>query len=456
MNKVPVLCAEMLTFFVLGLTWAFTIAIICLSFSGKFGGCTLAARLSGFGWREASTIGSLMSCKGYVFASLVPASLMDYDHRLVELIVLNVGLEAGILSPRVFSMFVLEALTLTFLTTPLVSALYPHELRVRASDLPGKRPVTRDEDGPDRESPLLAANDDWPWRYRFTVVLDKLEHVPGVLALTQLVLPKPPDPSAAMSVTSAAETIDLKKPEVVVNALRLIELSDRTSAVMKSSVADTLKDTDPLLGIFRMFGELNDLPVSTSLSVVPYEDLPHSVADHAARHASQLILLPWLPSTSQNPMEGDLTNLTPKASKYEYNPFEAFFGSLSKGDKSGSTTHSQFVRGVFAQSKSDVALFIDTGDRSGAGGSHHVFLPFFGGPDDRLALEFVVQLCLNPKMTATVVRYIKRDAEVPPLERPENAYLGDMAQVPSLPFPLATPKDHTIGIQSVSKPAPFR
>ena len=102
-----------------------------------------------------------------------------------------------------------------------------------------------------------------------------------------------------MSVTSVVETIDLKKPEVVVDALRLIELSDRTSAAMKSSAADTLKDTDPLLGIFRVFGELNDLSVSTSLSAVPHDDLPHSVADHAARHASQLVLLPWLPPTAQ-------------------------------------------------------------------------------------------------------------------------------------------------------------
>ena len=60
-----------------------------------------------------------------------------------------------------------------------------------------------------------------------------------------------------MSVTSVVETIDLKKPEVVVDTLRLIELSDRTSAAMKSSAVDPLKDTDPLLGIFRVFGELN-------------------------------------------------------------------------------------------------------------------------------------------------------------------------------------------------------
>lgn len=45
--------------------------------------------------------------------------------RLVELIVLNIGLAAGILSTRVFSMFVLEALVLTFFTTPMTLVFYP-------------------------------------------------------------------------------------------------------------------------------------------------------------------------------------------------------------------------------------------------------------------------------------------------------------------------------------------
>ncbi|KAI6006441.1 Sodium/hydrogen exchanger family-domain-containing protein [Pisolithus marmoratus] len=417
-----------------GITWAFTIAIASLSFTGKFGGCTLAAKLSGFGWREASTVGSLMSCKG-----------------LVELIVLNVGLEAGILSQTVFSMFVLEALTLTFLTTPLVSALYPPERRVRASGQLEKRAAAGPEDGTDSIDSGSPAKDD-PWRYRFTVVLDKLEHIPGVMALTQLILPTPSSPSGITSVTSTTETVDLKKPEITVDALRLIELSDRTSAVMKSSAADTLIYTDPLLGIFRMFGELNDLAVSTSLSVVPFDDFSHRVVDHASRHASQLVLLPWLPPTSsyQNSMEVEAVPATPKSMRFDHNPFEAFFGSFSKADKSASAMNSQFVRGVFAQSKSDVAVFIDTGDRSGAGSSQHVFFPFFGGPDDRLALEFVIQLCLNPRMTATVVRYIKRDVSTTHLEKPEGVHVHEGEQIPTIRS--LVQRDDTVSIRSTAFP----
>ncbi len=54
----------------LGTIWGFTAAICVLAFIGKFGGCALAARYTGFSWREASTIGTLMSCKGSVHPSI--------------------------------------------------------------------------------------------------------------------------------------------------------------------------------------------------------------------------------------------------------------------------------------------------------------------------------------------------------------------------------------------------
>ena len=329
-------------------------------------------------------------------------------------------------------MFILEALTLTFITTPLVTVLYPPECR-------GLRhladPNTQgDERGKFNEKASII-NEEQPWRHRFTVVLDKLDHIPGAMALTQLVLPPHSTPSDGMSTTTATanDTLDrFKMPEVTVEALQLIELSDRTSAMMKSSAADSLIHTDPVLGIFRMFGELNELAVTTSLSVVPYDDFARSVVEHAQRHASHLVLLPWVPpaaptviNTSDTSPSGGGT--TPKV---DHNPFDVLFGAGNKPDKSSSEMHSQFVRGVFSQSKTDVAVFIDASERVGArvGGCMHLFLPFFGGPDDRLALAFVVQLCLNSRMTATVVRMVRRDGVadgVEGLERPSMAHLED-------------------------------
>jgi hypothetical protein len=332
-------------------------------------------------------------------------------------------------------MFVLEALVLTFLTTPLVTTLYPLHLRIRASGTTSRFiNVAGSEDAVSHGQPREGDDDVCPQKTRFTVVLDKIEHLPGMMALTQLIKPADAhgtkngiDKTATTSISPDCTWSDPKKKtrNICIDALRLIELSDRTSAVMKSSATDTLLHTDPLLGIFRMFGELHELDISTSLSIVLYNDLASSVADYAMDNASQLILLPWLPPSARTHDLNESLPATPQAAAPSSNPFDTLFGS--KIDKSTSTIHSHFVRGVFSQSKTDVALFIDRGHAHGeVGSNHHIFLPFIGGPDDRLALDFVVQLCANPKITATVLRVVKKEIN-PDLKNPDPAYADDKA-----------------------------
>ena len=70
-------------------------------------------------------------------------------NSLVELIVLNVGFQANILNTRVFSMFVLHALVLTFITTPLTLWIYPLSARGLAAALPtvdGAKVESEDEE----------------------------------------------------------------------------------------------------------------------------------------------------------------------------------------------------------------------------------------------------------------------------------------------------------------------
>ncbi|KAJ7130639.1 Sodium/hydrogen exchanger family-domain-containing protein [Mycena epipterygia] len=393
-----------------GITWGYTIAICSLAFTGKFGGCTLAAKyIAGFSWRESSTIGSLMSCKG-----------------LVELIVLNVGLSAGILSQRVFSMFVLEALLLTFMTTPLVTVLYPPERRVRASGTGANFNNVAGADDDRREHRALRDG----MRTRYTFVLDKLEHIPGMMAMAQLIQPVTPVSSAAVSTLQderriSKSSVSLASSELLsIDALRLIELSDRVSAVMKSSASDSLLLSDPLLSIFRMFGRLHDLRISTALSIVTFDDLAYSVTEHARNNNSDMIMLPWLPTAAGHPSteptmfshEHEVPATPSGKAAGHYNPFDAMFKASGPNDKSASARHAHFVRGVFSKAGTDVALFVnqeDAGPASLTGSRQHLFLAFFGGPDDRLALEFVVQLCASPNVSATVLRMTKNELDAP-------------------------------------------
>ncbi|KAJ8488734.1 hypothetical protein ONZ45_g12924 [Pleurotus djamor] len=103
-----------------GKAWGFTILVCVLAFAGKFFGCGAAARLTGFNTRESCAVGTLMTCKG-----------------LLELIVINLGLQAQILTKIVFAMFVVHAMVLTFIITPLTALILPERVRSGLSKASG-------------------------------------------------------------------------------------------------------------------------------------------------------------------------------------------------------------------------------------------------------------------------------------------------------------------------------
>jgi Kef-type K+ transport system membrane component KefB len=89
-----------------GAQWLLCALIVLTACLGKFSGTAVAARLTGLGWRDASALGVLMNTRG-----------------LMELIVLNVGLDLKVISPRLFAMLVIMAVVTTFATTPILDAL---------------------------------------------------------------------------------------------------------------------------------------------------------------------------------------------------------------------------------------------------------------------------------------------------------------------------------------------
>ncbi|MGJ5628651.1 cation:proton antiporter [Nostoc sp. CALU 1950] len=86
--------------------WGITFLIIAIAILGKGIACMLAAKLAGENWRESATIGALMNARG-----------------LMELIILNIGLEQGIITPTLFTIMVIMAVITTLMASPLVAFL---------------------------------------------------------------------------------------------------------------------------------------------------------------------------------------------------------------------------------------------------------------------------------------------------------------------------------------------
>jgi Kef-type K+ transport system membrane component KefB len=91
--------------------WMYCGLIILVATVGKLGGSMLASWLSGMPVREAAGLGTLMNTRG-----------------LMELVILNIGLDIKVISPALFSMMVLMALFTTFMTTPVLEMICPDRL----------------------------------------------------------------------------------------------------------------------------------------------------------------------------------------------------------------------------------------------------------------------------------------------------------------------------------------
>ena len=99
--------------------WLVCGLLIAVACAGKFGGTLAAARLTGVPWRESAALAALMNTRG-----------------LMELIVLNIGLDLKIISPSIFAMMVLMAIVTTFLTSPLLDFIMskPEPARVDSTE----------------------------------------------------------------------------------------------------------------------------------------------------------------------------------------------------------------------------------------------------------------------------------------------------------------------------------
>lgn len=417
-----------------GITWAYVIGVIAVAFVGKFVGGTVAARLNGRLWRESCTIGVLMSCKG-----------------LVELIVLvsrglvflwmatnndkNIGLQAKILSTRVFTIFVVMALVTTFATTPITAALYPKEYQDK---LEAWRRGDIDWDGTrlsQDPSDVISSDEETPTSIRKLLVYIRFDTLPSLFTFVSLLgsgsqLPPTtkvhPSKQTAVSESEDSSIDSIRKHRPLeVHGVRLLELTERESSVMAVSESAEFTTRDPITNTFRTFGQLNNVAVSAGVVVIPERSYADTLVSKASDMSSDLILIPW--SETGGMSEQQL--LVPGSS------------SASTESKFAAGAHTTFISSVLksAPSTSNVGIFVNRGfggpsleksltrpkiERSASAWSlrsrtdgdaalsspvtdrsHHIFLPFLGGDDDRFALRFVLQLARSANVTATIVLF---------------------------------------------------
>ncbi|KAH7009980.1 Sodium/hydrogen exchanger family-domain-containing protein [Ilyonectria destructans] len=404
-----------------GTTWGYVIAVIACAFFGKIVGGSVAARLCNCLWRESFTIGALMSCKG-----------------LVELIVLNIGLQAGILSQRTFTIFVVMALVTTIATTPLTRWLYPVWYREKVDkwrrgeiDWEGNPLVTEAQASEHRMEEAL----DKAQTRRLTLHL-RLDALSGLFNLVALLgdakkasETSPPakdkEEDGAFAAGTAPPSVISMEPSrpptarpLEVHGVRLVELTDRTSSVMQSAELDEFANRDAVFSAFQTFSRLNGVAVAGQVSIIPTAAYAETISKRAEEAKSDFMLIPW---SSHGSLSEDNSSV----------PFEA----SSPNDRFFSKSYIDYVQGAIDRATCTTGIYINRGiedtslskrptlTRSPFTGlsvhSNHdgpvlrtpvdhdqrIFVPFLGGKDDRMALLFVLQLAHNPHVSITVAHF---------------------------------------------------
>ncbi|MBG1258908.1 cation:proton antiporter [Nostoc commune] len=245
--------------------WLLCALILGVAIAGKYIGTYVAARVSGISKREASALGWLMNTRG-----------------LTELIVLNIGLELGVISPLIFTMLVIMALVTTFMTSPLLEWTYPKKL------------IRLDVMEPELEAETSAASETSPHPFRILVAVANPSTQKGLVQL-------------AVSLAQPAVGIALNyRYPAIVNPLSLIEFEEDYAFESTPVEADRL--------IAQRRHQLQELintlePPETRSCVHPIVRISSNVARETAQIATleqaDLILVGWhRPAFSSNRLGG--------------------------------------------------------------------------------------------------------------------------------------------------------
>lgn len=405
-----------------GITWAYVVGVCACAFFGKIAGGTLAARLNGLVWRESFTIGCLMSCKG-----------------LVELIVLNIGLQAKILSTRTFTIFVVMALVTTFATTPLTTWLYPPWYQQKL-ELWKKGVI--DWDGnpiphPHEDSSESGDADALRKHYVASRILTylRLDGLPSIFTLVSLLgstrddqmevtVANPLGPSHDQkppvlgNVHALTSVTTLRRP-VQVHGLRLVELTERGSSVMKVSEIEAFAAHDPIIKAFGTFGQARDIVLSGQIAVVPEHSFSDTLLSHARELRSDFVLIPWsetgtmseYPSLWDQKPRDPLANrpfaalVTETFEKARHSCHVGVFIEMTALEGPGTRTNSPITEKPTRQ-LSRVPDLLESGVQFKLADNrrYRIVVLYQGGEDDLLAVKLALQLARSESVDLRVVR----------------------------------------------------
>ncbi|CAM2840938.1 cation:proton antiporter domain-containing protein [Flavobacterium frigoris] len=308
--------------------WKVTAAIIMVAVVGKFLGSALAAKFVGQNWKDSLTIGALMNTRG-----------------LMELIVLNIGLELKVLTPEVFTMMVIMALVTTFMTGPALDLI---------------NYLFKDKSVPDAEEIINYS------KYRILFSFGNNEKGKSLLRLANSLTKK-------------------QKSSSIVTAMHL-SLSDELHTFNLEE-----KEKDSFLPIFEE-SELLNIEIETIFKATI--DIESEIADVANQGDYDLLLVGLGKSIFEGTILGKVIGFTTRI----INPDRLIDKFTGKEGLFENSPFDERTRQIVAKTKMPLGILIDKEFQD----IDHVFIPIFKS-DDSFLIDYAQKLIYNNNSKITVL-----------------------------------------------------
>ncbi|XP_054820219.1 cation/H(+) antiporter 19 [Prosopis cineraria] len=321
-----------------GTSWGLLFLVIFTACFGKIVGTIVVALICRMPFREALALGFLMNTKG-----------------LVELIVLNIGKDRKVLNDQTFAICVLMALFTTFITTPIVMAVY----KPARKGAPYKHKTIQRKDQ-DTELRVLAC-------------FHSTHNIPTLINLIE----------------SSRGT--RKRGKLCIYAMHLMELSERSSAITMVHKARNnglpfwnkiQEDRDQMVIPFEAYGQLSSVNVRPMTAISALSTIHEDICTSAHHKRAAMIILPF---HKHQRADGSMESL----------------GHSIRLVNQNVLTHAPCSVGILVDRGLGGTSQVQASDVS-----YKVILPFFGGRDDREALAYGMRMAEHPGILLTVVKFV--------------------------------------------------
>lgn len=231
-----------------GTTWGLICLLVVGIFVSKFGATAASAKLAGMTWREAMCVASLMQSKG-----------------IIEIIILNVALQLGVVSPKVFAMLVICFLCTTMSVRPLSRYVYFSSLAQQGAAGAADDEDEKHMDNTEDLSPAAASGEEAE-SADFPITIAIASPSPAIKTLMFLLNLLGQHHGAERGSTSHTGDNESTAGQVAVDLLRLLPIEYTTSSIMQLINYSEERHRDEMMESLKKVQQLCKVPTSVMLA----------------------------------------------------------------------------------------------------------------------------------------------------------------------------------------------